>query len=557
MKQLFFSFLLFSTCCFSQSQLIWARHIGNEIASELVFDIATSNGNVYVSGCFKGNVDLDPGPDSLFIDSGMNYWIYVSKFNAGGHLMWCRVFSCTGSIGFPYLDADQNENVFISCLYGGVVDLDPTLGVNNVTASGYYDFFVMKLTPAGDQVWVKTFGGTGSDHSNTLEVDNSGNVYLAGTYTDGMDADPGPGVHLLGMAGLDEGFVIKLDALGNYVWAVSLTSNWFDIPSALAVDDSLNVYVGGMFGNVVDFDPGPATYNLSGPHYSTFYWKLTKDGDLSWAKMVAKYIHVDDLKVNSSGIVFIAGGVSGTGDIDPGPAFFSSPGIGNTDMLIQRFDPYAPAGASCVSLVYGSPGASAEARRIELDGDNDLYVSGRYNHQLLTGTSWELEAAAGSTDICLLKLDQGMDLVCATSIEGGEGDAPALDVDAGGNIHLGGMVSDTVDLDPGPSAVEITTSNEDGFFVKYNSCLATTVQETVSATGISVFPNPSACCFLVRIEGAVESGSVNVRDTLGKTVYRGKLGNETMIDLSAEQKGIYFMEITIAERLEMKKVVLN
>ena len=58
---------------------------------------------------------------------------------------------------------------------------------------------------------------------------------------------------------------------GNFVWALSMRGASHDTGNAIAVDAAGNVYTTGNFQETVDFDPGPATFNLVSEGGSDIY----------------------------------------------------------------------------------------------------------------------------------------------------------------------------------------------------------------------------------------------------------------------------------------------
>src|SRR5690348_9567758 len=67
--------------------------------------------------------------------------------------------------------------------------------------------------------WAKGMGGTNSDFGNSIAVDAAGNVFTTGYFYGVADFDPSAGVYTLTSVGLEDIFVSKLDAAGNFLWA--------------------------------------------------------------------------------------------------------------------------------------------------------------------------------------------------------------------------------------------------------------------------------------------------------------------------------------------------
>jgi hypothetical protein len=169
--------------------------VGKTVGSTRSASGATSitldnSGNILVGGTFNGTVDFNPGAGITYLATQMGG--FVTKLNSSGALVWAREIE--GDAGaFVYgLAVDASGNIYGTGTNHGTVDLDPGAGVYSRTTAGQSDMFVMKLTSAGNFVWAKTFGGTGSELSNAIAVDAAGDVHFAGSYRESFDADPDP-----------------------------------------------------------------------------------------------------------------------------------------------------------------------------------------------------------------------------------------------------------------------------------------------------------------------------------------------------------------------------
>jgi Secretion system C-terminal sorting domain len=145
-----------------------------------------------------------------------------------------------------------------------VADFDPGPGIYNLTGnSNSKDAFIQKLDASGNFIWAKNVGSTLADQGCSINVDATGNVYTAGFFKSTGDFDPGPGVYNLTASGMDDIFFLKLDASGNFSWALKFGAGINDQGYASLTAVGGSVYASGFFGQTVDFDPGPGTWNLT------------------------------------------------------------------------------------------------------------------------------------------------------------------------------------------------------------------------------------------------------------------------------------------------------
>jgi len=316
----------------SNGDFVWAKQVGGEGYYDYgqYLKLDPLDGSIYVTGQFNGVMDCDPGPGvfNLYPAYAGDYETYVLKLNNDGSFNWAISFTGDQFDSGTGLALDGNGNLFVCGVFGGVTDFDPGAGEYILTAasSGYADGFVCKLNAFdGSFVWAVPMGSLGNDWCNSIAVDPSGNVLVAGEFFDNVDFDPGPNqFNLLGKGGYDI-FVWKLDTDGNLLWAKSMGGSDSDWGASIAVDASGNAYTTGHFMTTADFDPGDAVYNLNaGAYYEVFISKLTSEGDFAWAMAFRgnQYydLNSDDgfcIAVDADNNVYTVGSFESWVDVDP------------------------------------------------------------------------------------------------------------------------------------------------------------------------------------------------------------------------------------------------
>ena len=193
--------------------------------------------------------------------------------------------------------------------------------------------------------WVKGFGGPTGDQGYSIVTDAVHNIYVMGNFWLTVDMDPGPGVFNMTSAGQGDIFISKFDSSGNFIWAKQIGNNFDDVARKMNIDNNGNLYLTGHFYATVDFDPGPAVFNLTcnTSSYEAFLLKLDSDGNFVWAKKITDADYGSSgwaVSAAPSGNVYVAGSFRGTGDFDPGSAVFIMSSTPNADdIFISKFDP--------------------------------------------------------------------------------------------------------------------------------------------------------------------------------------------------------------------------
>jgi hypothetical protein len=66
------------------------------------------------------------------------------------------------------------ENSYITGIFKGTADFNPSGSNLNLSAVEQRDVFVQKFDPVGNLIWTKTFGGAHIDESAAISTDAAG-----------------------------------------------------------------------------------------------------------------------------------------------------------------------------------------------------------------------------------------------------------------------------------------------------------------------------------------------------------------------------------------------
>ena len=244
--------------------------------------------------------------------------------------------------------------------------------------------------------------GWGPQH---LTNDAQGNAYVAGAFS---------GTVLLGSSilsavqtptgrlGPSDVFVAKLDAAGNYAWAIQFGDNQISFVSSLAVDALGDVYLSGGFDSysLRLGAGGPQLFNSSARTEGYIAKFSGQTGRCLWARRcgstVSDWLHT--VRVNAIGEVYVLGIPSGSAVADYGPFTLN----GSTDVLAKL--------SSTGTWLWARPvGTGSISTTMTLDGQGDIYLAGSFAPPSATLGSTTLTTrpvsnARSATDVFVAKV---------------------------------------------------------------------------------------------------------------------------------------------------------
>lgn len=312
-------------------------------------------------------------------------------------------------------------------------------------------------------VWAKQMGGTLSNVGSSIAID--GSVYTAGYFAGTVDFDPGAPVFNLTSAGGNDIFVSKLDASGNFVWAVRFGNSGADIGQSVVLDGTGNVYITGYFEGTTDFDPGAGTFNLiSAGLRDIFILKLDAAGNFVWAKNMGGTTDDESYSIalDATGNIYTTGYFTGTADFDPGLATSNLISAGGFDIFVSKLDPSG-------NFVWARQmGGTTDdfGLSIRIDGGNVISTGAFSGTADLDPVGTANFTSVSGNDTYISKLDAAGNFVWAKQFGGtGADQGNSVAIDGLGNIYTTGYFDGTTDFDPGVGTSNFTSAGLRDIFI--------------------------------------------------------------------------------------------
>jgi len=410
----------------------WAKQFGGtsvDVSMGVAMDL---NGDMVVTGRFKGTADFGGGP---LTSAGGTTDMYLAKYTPAGAQLWSRSFGSTGGEYVESIAVDDNGDVVVT----GTADF----GGGPLTSAGGYDIFIAKYSGVnGNHIWSKGFGSSSDDTGYGVAVDAGGNVVVTGYFQGTVNFGGGA----LASYGWDM-FVAKYSPAGNHLWSKRFWNTSGDMGYSAAVDNSGDVIITGAFMGAIDFGGGSLT---SAGGWDVYVAKLEgQDGTHLWSKRFGGSGSIandrgEDIAVDVNGDVVLTGYYYGGGAADFGGGPLT--GYGVDDIFVAKYS-----GVDGSHLWSKGVGGSSydHANSIALDDNGDVLVTGDF--QLTANFGGAPLTSSGTMDIFVAKYNGTDGSHLWSKRFGGSSDDKGRDVvAANGNVFVTGDFWNTVDFGYGP-----------------------------------------------------------------------------------------------------------
>ena len=251
----------------STGQKVWDKTIGGSGNESANLVISTSDGGFVVGGNSTSGISGDKTAASK---GGDDYW--VVKLNSAGQIVWDKTIGGSG-FDVPYGIAAANDGGFVVAGYSS----SGISGDKTEASKGSRDYWIIKLNSAGQIVWDKTIGGSGTDFPHAIVAANDGGFVVAGSSPSGISGDKTEA-----SKGINDYWIVKLNSAGQIVWDKTIGGSGFDVPYGIAAANDGGFVVAGDSPSGISGDKTEASRG------SEDYWvvKLNSAGQKVWDKTI-------------------------------------------------------------------------------------------------------------------------------------------------------------------------------------------------------------------------------------------------------------------------------
>jgi len=489
--------------------LAWSTYLGGNHIDEVKGMAIDGAGHMYVTGwTVSANF---PTANAVQPTPGDEVDAFVTKLNADGSALVYSTY--LGGFGLDEGEGIAVDSAGQAFIAGFTQSIDfPTANAFQSARAGSADAFVTKLNAAGNAlVYSSYLGGAAYERATRIEVDASGNAYVAG-YTNSVTFPTANALQASYGGGADDAFLTKLNAAGSaLVYSTFLGGSGFDLAYGLAVDGSGNAFLAGIT-NSPNFPTANAMQaGLSGVR-DAFVAKINAAGN---ALVYSTYLGGSDeddafaVAVDGVGNAYVAGSTN-SANFPTANALQAALASADRDGFVTKLN---AAGSALVYSTYLGGNGPDWAFGIALDGSGNAHVAGGTGSANFPTANAMQPALAGIFDAFVTRFNaSGSALVYSTYLGGSAvEETRAIALDASG-VYLAGSTEST--NFPTVHPLQSTHGGwSDGFLAKLVEPSADLTIMKV-ATGAFVIGEPSTFTITVTNGGPTAADDVTVTDVL-------------------------------------------
>ena len=363
---------------------------------------------------------------------------------------------------------DGSGNVYVIGRFNST-----TLTLNNgksLTGGGTnnYDIFLAKYNSSGICHWAEKIAGSSMDSGNSIAVDDSGNVYIAGDFHSGTLYFNNSKT-LTNSTSSYDAYIAKYNSSGVCQWAQKISGTDDEYSRSIAVDDSGNVYIAGNYNSsLLTFNNGKTLTNSGGD--DGYIAKYNSSGICQWAQNFSTNpgsVLALSIAVDGSGNVYVTGYWTGSSST---LTFNNSKTLTNSNSGYDAYIAKYNSSGLCQWAEKIAGTADDYGKSIAVDGSGNVYVAGYWrNSNLSFNNAKSLLNSTDYFDVFIAYYNSSGLCQWAEKIAGTNHDYPnSIAVDGSGNVYITGYFSSST-LTLNNSKTLSNSGSSDGYIAKYNS----------------------------------------------------------------------------------------
>lgn len=526
MKKLLYFLLIFlsfaATAQVPEPHMLWMKVIGGDVADKVSSNVSsTSDGGFIMS--IGTNSDSGPITDS-FCNTPLSNRVIFIKYNAEATVKeWSKCYISNWSdTGYAFMFQTIDNKYII----GG-------------TVSSGNKWVIRKEDAVGNVLWIKAYGGTGTQQLKSMIATDDGGYILFGSAYSG---DGDIGFHY-GSTATRDFWTIKVDANGNLLWSKVYGGTGEDIGMSVVTAPGGGCYIVGSTSSA-DFD---CIGNHGGS--DAYVSRLNSEGSIIWKRCLGGTGN-DGGGEGGGGSAVVDGNegvliatISGSADGDVSHQINPS---GSNIWVINIDSSNGKVWDNC----YGGGGAEFPNSLCKAT-NGDIWITG--SSRVAGG---QINTSYGDMDALVMHLNSTGLFINAKVLGSTRQDRGNMIYPlAGGKIITGGFFCENDGAFTG-YPIYGTFPTIDAYLAVFTNW-ANEIQQVSISSKVMVFPNPATELVIIK---AIDNSlcRIAVNDVMGRLVYNNTMKNEILISVNEWLAGMYYVQVVSESGYkEVQKLIIE
>lgn len=294
---------------------------------------------IAVGGLFNGVLTFQETPDFPLLNETETIELFLARLDTDGEGIW-EAYVSTDDLEDDkvFVEVGPSDETIMSGVFVGALESSADQNGDQVlleatTPAVYVQVFDHTLLYT--VLWAEQFQGSGTQVLTAIDVDDSGDVVLAGHYKGTLTAGSQP--ELASTDSSENFFLVKLaGADGEALFSVGLDESGATLPSGVAIHSDGDITVAGSMNGGADF--GGGTIQLAeGATEAAFIARFDSGGTHVWSKGIGAadaLLSIRGVADDRSG-----GGIFATGSLVGALELPTVDLTGTDDVVVGRFAP--------------------------------------------------------------------------------------------------------------------------------------------------------------------------------------------------------------------------
>jgi gliding motility-associated-like protein len=247
--------------------VVWDKTYGGSEEDKAFSVVALPNEEGYiVAGHSISNAGGDKSEDSRG-----GYDIWVLRIDGNGNKVWDKTFGGNGYDDYPSgMIVTKDGNIAIACGTRSSQSGDKTGGFQGVK-----DYWILKISPDGNKIWDKSYGGDGDDSPRSLQELADESMIIVGNSASKVGPEKSAPHY-----GEADFWLLRVDKNGNKIWDKSFGGVNFDY--GITIDQNKTGYF-LVAGQSISYPSGSKEDSLKGL-FDFWVLYLNEKGEKLWEK---------------------------------------------------------------------------------------------------------------------------------------------------------------------------------------------------------------------------------------------------------------------------------